>query len=89
MYESLTGFVVSYRLGPKAQRSNECILWFPSVKSLSEAARLIGRKIAWPVGERRIRGKIVALHGKKGRVRVRFKKSVPGQALGTPVEIIG
>jgi len=89
MSESPTGFIVSYRRGPKTQRSKECILKFPNVKSSNEAARLIGRKIAWPVGERTTRGKIVALHGERGLVRVRFRKGVPGPALGTPVEIIG
>ncbi len=89
MSDSLTGFIVSYRMGPKTQRSKEYILKFPNVKSSREAARLIGRKIAWPVGERKIKGKIVALHGKKGLVRVRFRRGVPGQALGTRVEIIG
>lgn len=34
-------------------------------------------------------GKIVSLHGKKGVVRVKFKKGVPGQALGTTVELVG
>jgi large subunit ribosomal protein L35Ae len=76
-------------MGPKTQRPKEYILQFPNVKSSSEAARLIGRKVAWPVGERKIRGKILALHGRKGLVRARFRKGVPGQALGTPVEIIG
>jgi len=89
MSESLTCFIVSYRKGPKTQRSKECVLKFSNVKSSREAARLIGRKIAWPVGERKIRGKIVALHGKRGLVKVRFRKGVPGKALGTPVEIIG
>jgi len=89
MSESLIGFIVSYRMGPKTQRSKECVLKFPNVKSSREAARLIGKTVAWPVGEHRVRGKIVALHGKKGLVRVRFRKGVFGQALGTPVEIIG
>ena len=89
MSESLICFVVSYRTGPKTQRSKECVLKFPDVKSSSEAAWLIGRKIAWPVGERKIRGKIVALHGKRGLVRARFRRGVLGQALGTRVEIIG
>ena len=89
MSESLIGFVVSYRRGPKTQRSKECILKFPHAKSSSVAARLIGRKVAWPVGERKIRGKIVALHGKQGLVMARFRKGVSGHALGTPVEIIG
>lgn len=89
MSESLIGFVVSYRTGPKTQRSKECVLKFPNVKSSSEAARLVGRKVAWSAGERKIRGKIVALHGKRGLVRVRFRRGVSGQALGTRVEIIG
>jgi len=89
MSKSLIGFVVSYRMGPRTQRSKECVLKFPNVKSSSEAARLIGRKVAWPVGERKIRGKIVALHGKLGFVRARFRRGVSGHALGTPVEIIG
>ena len=89
MSESLTGFIVSYRMGPKTQRSKECVLKFPNVKSSSEAAHLIGRKVAWPVGERKIRGKIVALHGDRGLVRARFRRGLSGKALGTPVEVIG
>jgi len=89
MSESLIGFIVSYRMGPKNQRSKEYVLKFPDVKSSSEAARLVGRKIAWPVGERRTRGKIVALHGKRGLVRARFRKGLSGKALGAPVEVIG
>ena len=89
MSESLTGFIVSYRAGPKTQRPKECILRFSNIKSSREAARLVGRKVAWPAEERKIRGKIVALHGKKGLVRACFRKGVPGRALGTRVEIIG
>lgn len=89
MSESLIGLIVNYRTGPKTQRSKECILRFSNIKSSSEAARLVGKKVAWPAEERKIKGKIVALHGKEGLVRARFRKGVPGQALGTRVEIIG
>ncbi len=89
MPQTLEGFLISYRTGPKTQGSKEFILQFPNIKSASEAAQLIGRKVAWPAGERKIRGKIVALHGKKGRVRARFRKGLPGLALGTSIEIIG
>ncbi len=89
MSESLIGFIVGYRMGPKTQRSKECILRFSNLKSSREAVRLVGRKVAWPAEERKIRGKIVALHGKKGLVRARFRKGVLGQALGTRVEVIG
>ena len=83
------GVIVSCRRGPKTLKPKEYILRFPSVESVSEATRLIGRKVAWPVGKHKARGKIVALHGKNGLVRARFRKGVPGQALGSLVEIIG
>jgi len=86
---SIQGTIVNYRVGPKTQRSKDCIIQFPHVNSASEASRLIGRKVAWKNGENKIIGKIVDLHGKKGLVRARFRKGLPGQALGTTVELIG
>jgi large subunit ribosomal protein L35Ae len=86
---SIQGIIVNYRVGPKTQRSKECIIQFPHVNSVSEASRLIGHKVAWKNGENKIIGKIVDLHGKKGLVRARFRKGLPGQALGTTVELIG
>ena len=83
------GVIVSCRRGPKTQKPKEYILRFPDIKSVGGAARLIGRKVAWPVEKHETRGKIVALHGKNGLVRARFRKGVPGQALGSLVEIIG
>ncbi|KPV64917.1 MAG: 50S ribosomal protein L35Ae [Candidatus Bathyarchaeota archaeon BA1] len=89
LYKTLKGIIVSYRKGPKTQNPKECLLRFPGVETDEAAGRLIGRKVAWPVEERRCRGKIVALHGKNGIVRARFNKGVPGQALGSWAEIIG
>jgi ribosomal protein L35AE/L33A len=31
----------------------------------------------------------VDLHGKKGVVKAKFRKGVPGQAIGTTVEVVG
>jgi len=87
--QQTSGIIVNYRVGPKSQRPKECIIQFNHVKSFSEACRLIGRKVAWKNGEIKIIGKIVALHGKKGLVRARFRRGVPGQALGTTVELVG
>lgn len=88
MSKAIHGLIVGYRTGPKSQCSKECILKFTNVESLGGVTRLIGRKVAWPVGKRTIRGKIVALHGRSGLVRARFRRGVPGQAIGTPVELI-
>ena len=86
---TLYGTIVNYRVGPKTQKPKECLIKFPNVDNSKKASTLIGRKIAWPVGEKKIIGKIVAVHGNKGLVRARFRRGVPGQALGTQVEIIG
>ena len=86
---ALYGIIVNYRVGPKTLRSRECLVKFPNVNNAKDASRLIGRKVAWPAEEKRIIGKIVATHGTKGLVRVRFRKGVPGQALGTHVRIVG
>jgi ribosomal protein L35AE/L33A len=43
----------------------------------------------WQGGNEKFVGKVVGFHGKNGVVRVKFKKGVPGQALGTTVELVG
>jgi len=83
-----SGVVISR--GPKTRNPKEYLIQqFSDVKSVGEAGQLIGRKVAWPLGERKCLGKIVSLHGKNGLVKARFRKGVPGQALGSLVEIIG
>lgn len=89
MAQSIQGMIINYRTGPRSQNSKECIIKFAHVNSISEASRLIGRKIAWKIGKNKMLGEIVGLHGKKGLVIARFRKGVPGQALGTAVELVG
>jgi large subunit ribosomal protein L35Ae len=89
MTQSIQGIIVNYRIGPRSQNPRECIIRFGQAGSVSEAGKLIGKKVAWQSGDNRLIGKIVSLHGKKGLVLARFRKGVPGQALGTTVELIG
>ena len=89
MSASIRGVIVNYRSGPKTQRPKECLLKFPNLRSAAEASQLIGRRVAWPIGDRKCLGKIVASHGRKGMVRARFRKGVPATALGSFVEVIG
>lgn len=51
MSMDLKGVVINYRRGPRTQRSRECLIQFPNIKSRSEASKLIGRKIAWSDGK--------------------------------------
>lgn len=89
MAQIIEGTIVNYRVGPKTQKPRECVIQFKHVRSASEASRFIGRKVAWKREESKIIGKVVALHGGKGLVRVRFRRGLPGQALGTTVELVG
>jgi large subunit ribosomal protein L35Ae len=83
------GTIVNYRIGIKTQRSKECLIQFAPENSVSLAGQLIGRKVIWKQGKNKFVGKIAGFHGKKGVVRVKFRKGVPGQALGTTVELVG
>jgi large subunit ribosomal protein L35Ae len=89
MSQSIYGTIVNYRIGIRTQMPKECLIQFADVDSVSKASRLIGRKVVWKEGKNKFIGKIVGLHGKKGLVRAKFRKGVPGQALGTTVELVG
>lgn len=72
--------IVSCRRGPKTQKPKEYILRFPGIESVGGAARLLGRKVGWPVGKHEARGKIVALHGKNGLVSGRYAGPSAGKS---------
>ena len=89
MEENVYGIVVNYRRGPRTQRNREYLLRFEGAKSPADASRLIGRKVAWPVKDRKVRGVVVSVHGGNGLVRAKFRKGLPGDALGTRVALVG
>lgn len=82
------GRIMNYRIGIRTQLSRECIVQFSGTVTFANAGQLVGRKVIWTSKNKKFIGKIIDLHGKNGSVRVRFKKGVPGQALGTRVELI-
>jgi len=88
-HQPVYGRIMNYRIGIRTQMSNECLVQFTNVASLAQAGKLIGQKVVWKGEKKKLAGKIVGFHGKNGSVRVKFKKGVPGQALGTTVEIVG
>ncbi len=69
--------------------SHECLVQFTGIVSSSQAGQLLGKKVLWKGNNKELAGKIVGFHGKNGAVRVKFKKGVPGHALGTIVELVG
>lgn len=79
---------MNYRIGIRAQMSRECLIQFAHVDSAAQAGQFIGQKVTWKGENKKFVGKILGLHGKNGTVRVKFKKGVPGQALGATVELV-
>ena len=79
---------MNYRIGIRTQYSRGCLIQFNGVDSAAQAGRLMGQKVVWKGEKKKLVGKIISFHGKTGTVRAIFKKGVPGQALGTTVELI-
>ena len=73
----------------RLREQKEGLIHFRSVKSTSEAEQLIGRKVAWPKGERKCVRKILALLAKKGLAKDRFRKGLPGKVVSSQVKIVG
>ena len=73
--KTLKGVIVGYHRGPKTQNPKECLIKFPGIETGSEAGRLIGRKVAWPVRERKCRGKIVKPCGDNW-IKTRLQKEI-------------
>jgi len=77
-----------FRQGRHHQNNKQMVL---KVAETAEAAeKVIGKTASWtsPSGKV-IQGKISALHGRKGNVRVIFEeKGLPGQALGQKIAIL-
>ena len=79
--------VIHYRQGRHHVNPHQMIL--KVADNAEEAKKVIGKMVNWtsPAGKV-ISGKISALHGRNGSVRVIFAdKGLPGQALGQKVKI--
>jgi len=81
--------IVNYTGGRHTQHPNKLVIIAEGISSKEEASKLIGRVVEWttPSGKK-ITGKVAKAHGGKGTILVRFEKGLPGQALGTDVEIL-
>jgi large subunit ribosomal protein L35Ae len=86
--QQVYGKIMNYHIGIRTQSSRECLIQFANLDSASRAGYLIGQKVVGKGENKKLIGKIVGFHGKNGVVKVRFKKGVPGQALGTTVELV-
>ena len=84
----MKGKIVNYRGGRRTQYTNQFVILPEGFSKKEEAKKIMGKKVEWttPSGKK-ISGKVTRVHGSKGAVIGKFEKGLPGQALGTEVEI--
>ena len=84
----MEGVIKNFRRGRHTQNTSHMIIYLSSTDTKEKAAKLIGKEVVWksPAGKE-ISGKVASAHGNKGAVRVIFETGMPGQSLGTKVEL--
>lgn len=80
--------IVNFRMGRRTQHTNQMVLELDDeISSKKEnLVKLMGKKVIYKTKTHNIVGKITRLHGKRGVV-ARFNRGMPGQAIGSVVEI--
>ena len=80
--------ISNFRLGRHTKSNNHMILIVPGVDSKEKADAMKDKVVVWKsTAGKEIKGVVASAHGNKGAIRVIFETGIPGQAIGTKVEI--
>ncbi len=84
----MEGTIANYRRGRHTQTNNQMIVLVEGINTKEKAAKFLNKKVIWksPVGKE-IKGLVTKEHGNKGALKVHFEKGMPGQSIGTKVNI--
>ncbi|MFC1722859.1 50S ribosomal protein L35ae [Nanoarchaeota archaeon] len=78
----------SYKGSHKTQHGNQMVIVAEGLDNREAAEKLVGKKVTWTSpGGKEIKGEVRSAHGNSGALRVLFETGMPGQALGTKVQI--
>ena len=84
----MKGIISNFRMARHHQKGNHMIIKPEGVSDKEKAKALVGKEVVWKSpGGKEIKGKIAKEHGGKGFVRAIFEKGMPGQSIGSSVEI--
>ena len=84
----MEGTIVNFRGGRHTQYDSHMIIAVSDVSDKEKAAGLVGKKVTWTNAKgNSIVGKVASAHGNSGAVRAIFEKGMPGQSVGTKVQI--
>ncbi len=73
--------IVSFRRGRKTQTLNQAVVRITGVDDREAASKYIGKRVEIKFSTNFIRGVVTRAHGDNGRVIVRFRRGLPGQAI--------
>jgi large subunit ribosomal protein L35Ae len=84
----MEGVIKNFRRSRTRQKTNHMIVYLSDISNREKASGLVGKEVVWKSPkDKEINGKVASAHGNKGAVRVIFEKGLPGQSLGTKVEL--
>lgn len=85
----MDGIILSYRRSPNNQKPNQILIEVEGSVSKEDSIKLVGKKAVWTSSAgKKLVGTITSLHGRKGIVKARFSKGLPGQALGKKIRVL-
>lgn len=88
----MKGRVASFRGSIHSRVGNQLIIKVDGASKRADVLKLVGKKVVWknPVGKQKkeLKGEVRSAHGNTGAIRVLFETGMPGQCLGTEVEIL-
>ncbi len=84
----MDAIIENYRRGRHTEYCDQFIVVVDGCDSLEKAEKLVGKAVVWttPSGKQ-MKGKVASSHGNNGKIRVVMEKGLPGQAVGTKLEI--
>ena len=86
----MEGKIVHFRRGVNTQQNYQMLVRVEGVDSRDNARKLIHKKVVWTSPgkqQKKINGEITNVHGNKGVLRVQFERGLPGQSIGSKVDI--
>lgn len=81
--------ILSYRRARRTQTPNQILIKTEGISKKEDTTKLMGKRVVWTTkAGKKMVGTITKPHGRNGVVVARFAKGLPGQALGTKIEIV-
>ena len=78
------GIIVNYHIA----YTKEILVDIPGIKSKREAGKFIGKKAVWiDESGNKYMGFVSGFHGRKGTIRIKFKRPLPAKALAKSINI--